>query len=302
MTITFRPGKLPAQPGRPHLKASAVLAEHRSAAAAPPPASCLFADPAITWDMYGNDQWGDCEEAGYGHWVNQATFYGSGAEAKPTTADVLGMYSAITGFNPKKPNTDQGTYTQDLLAYARKTGLAGHKLVAYAAVDVANVTEMKQAVFLFGQLFVGIQFPGSAMDQFNAGQDWDVVKGATVEGGHCVLVVGYDETGLWLVTWGKLIRMTWAFWAKYGDEGWLGLDQDGVQKAGTYFTGLSSFWALGAQFAALTGEANPIPAPAPQPTPPAPVPTPAPTPTPVPADADHALAASMHSWLTAKGL
>lgn len=267
MTITFRGGKLPAQPARPHLKLSPVLEEAREQdriAASPP--SALYADSSLTWDMYGNDQWGDCVEAGYGHLVNQVTFYGSGVEFKPTTGDVLGIYSAITGFNPDDPNTDQGTYTQDALAYARKTGLDGHKVVAYAAVDVANATEVKQALALFGQLLVGLNFPDSAMDQFNAGRDWDVVKGAKNEGGHCVLIVGYDETGLWLVTWGKLIRMTWAFWAKYGDEAWVVLDQDGVQKAGNFFTGLASFYALGVMFAALTGEKNPIPQPAPAPS------------------------------------
>lgn len=305
MPTTFHGGKLPAQPARPHLNATALLEEAHTLGMLPtPPPSILYADPAITWDMYGNADYGDCEEAGYGHYVNQTTFYGTGVEIKPTLTDVLGMYSAITGFNPKDPSTDQGTYTQDLLAYGRKTGLAGHKLIAYAAINAANPTTVKQAIAFFGQLLIGIQFPDTAMEQFNAGQDWDVVRGAKLEGGHCVLIVGYDQDGLDLITWGKRIRMTWAFWKKYTDEAWILFDADGITKAGTYFAGAPTLYALGQEFAALTGATNPIPQPAPTPTP-----VPTPVPGPAPADADKALAAAIRArrpaedaWLTARGL
>jgi hypothetical protein len=277
-TTTRRPlGRIAPQPARLHLKLSAVLVDALASAKVPnPPPSVLYAARGIAWDMYGNDQYGDCVEAGYGHLVNQVTFYGSGSEFVPTTADVLGMYSAITGFNPKKPSTDQGTYIQDALAYARKTGLDTHKIVAYAAVDPSNTTEVMQSVALFGQLLIGMNFPDSAMDQFDSGDDWDVVKGAKIEGGHCVLIIGYDAAGLDLVTWGKHIRMTWAFWSKYVDEAWVILDADGVQRAGAFFTGLASFYALGEAFTELTGETNPVP----QPVDPSPVPDPTPTPEP----------------------
>ena len=39
-------------------------------------------------------------------------------------------------------------------------------------------------------------------------------------GGHAVDVVGYDDAGLTVVTWGALQRLTWAFWDRYCDEGW----------------------------------------------------------------------------------
>lgn len=305
MPITFRGGKLPAQPARPHLKLSTVLAEHRARTAAPP-ASCLFADPAITFDMLGNDEVGDCTCAEVGHQINQLTWYGSGTEVKPSTAQVLAFYSAITGYNPKNPSSDTGAYIQDVLAYWRKKGLVGHTIVAYAAIDVSNTVEVMQAISLFGSLNVGINFPDSAMDQFNAGKVWDVVKGAKVEGGHCVMAVGYDESGVDIITWGKRTRVTWAFWRKYVDEGWLALDKDGIQKAGTYFTGLASFYALGVAFTDLTSEPNPIPAPQPQPQP-TPVPTPPPSPTPAPdprlaeaAVAAQGLADLMRPWAPSK--
>jgi hypothetical protein len=277
---TFHLGKLPAQPARPHLKLSDVLRERLAA----PPASADWQADTIQWPMYGNSDWGDCVWAEIGHAVNQATFYAAGTEVEPTDKDILKGYSDVTGFDPNagppgNNPTDQGTYIQDAMKYWRTTGIAGHKIVAYASLDVSNLTEIKQAIALFGSISIGLNFPGSAMDQFDNGQVWDVVRGATIEGGHCVLAGAYDKDGVSLVTWGAETKMTWRFWQKYVDEAWVYFDQDGLNKAAAYFTGAASFYALGQEFAALTGEANPVPAPQPQPTP---VPTPPPSPTPSP--------------------
>lgn len=257
-------GKRPAQPARPHLSFSVVFAEARRLTdKTPPPASVVFAAEAISWGMLGNDQYGDCVEAGLAHLVEQLTWYGSGTELRFVDTDALGWYSAITGFKPSVPSSDQGTYTQDALAYARKTGLNGHKVTAYAVLDHKNTTEVKQGIAAFGNLVVGLEFPDSAMDQFNNGDGWTVVKGAQIEGGHCVLAVGYDAAGVWAVTWGAVVHMTWAFWTKYVDEAWVVLDADGIKDAAGFFTGLASFYAVGAVFAALTGETNPVPQPTP---------------------------------------
>ncbi|MFL4947470.1 hypothetical protein ACJ6WE_08870 [Streptomyces sp. MMS24-I31] len=292
MSTTFRLGKLPAQPARPHLKLSPVLRERLAA----PPASADWQADSIRWPMYANDQVGDCTCAGVGHMVNQLTFYGTGTEEMPAESSVLGMYSAITGYDPSDPNSDTGAYCQDVLAYWRKTGLEGHKVVAYASLDVSNLTEIKQAIALFGAVYVGLSFPNTAMDQFNQGKPWDVVKGAKIEGGHCVIVGAYGKGKLGLVTWGEETEMTEAFWKKYVDEAWVVLDADGMKKAGVYFTGAPSFYALGQQFAELTGETNPIPAPQPVPSPP-PSPTPAPDPRLVQATAlTQQLDALMQAW------
>ncbi|NUS26133.1 MAG: hypothetical protein HOV92_18180 [Streptomyces sp.] len=277
-TPTFRLGKLPAQPARPQLKLSAVLGE---AALPAPPASCDWQSDSITWPMYANDQIGDCTCAGVGHLVNQLTFYGTGTEQQPAESSVVAMYSAITGYTPSDPNTDTGAYCQDVLSWWRKTGLEGHKIVAYASLDVSNLAEVKQAIALFGTVYVGLNFPGSAMDQFNAGQPWDVVKGATIEGGHCVIAGAYGSGRIGLITWGAETEMTESFWRAYVDEAWVVLDADGLERAGAYFAGAPSFYALGEEFSQLTGEKNPIPAPQPQPSP-TPPPSPTPSPSPVP--------------------
>lgn len=298
----YRLGKLPAQPARPQLRLSAVLRERLTA----PPASADWQADTIAWPMYANDQWGCCVFAEIGHAVNQATFYATGTEVEPTDKDILKGYSAVTGFNPNagppgNNPTDQGTNMQDAMGYWRKTGIAGHKIVAYASLDVSNLTEIKQAIALFGSISIGFNFPDTAMDQFNAGEIWDVVKGAKIEGGHCVLAGAYDKDGVGVVTWGAETKMTWAFWQEYVDEAYVYFDKDGLKKAGLYFTGAASFYVLGEEFAELTGDPNPVPAPQPTPVPP---PPPAPTPSPAPAvDPDLVQArALMNEWAARNGV
>lgn len=257
-----RLGKLPAQPARPQLR----LAELATTLPAPPTAVDFYSK-VTSWPMYLNDRLGDCVEAGLGHHEQQIGRYGQDAEVDVPDAAILTAYEAIAGYNPADPNTDQGTLVQDALTWWRKgSGLAGHVITAYASVDLNSATEVKQAVATFGAVGVGFNFPAFAMDQFDNGEPWDVQKAnATIEGGHYVIVVGYTSTYFYVVTWGKVQRMTPAFFRKYVDEAWVVIDDEMVSKLSSYGTDL---YAFGEEFASLTGQANPFPAgpsPAPEP-------------------------------------
>jgi hypothetical protein len=245
--------------------------------------------------MYANDSLGDCVEAGLGHQIGQITAYSSGKEVMFQDADIIGAYSAIAGYKPGQPSTDQGTYTQDAMAWWRKTGLKGHAIVLYASLDLTDTTALKQCIDLFGGVGVGFNFPAYAMDEFNAGQPWDVQKkNASIEGGHFVLATGYDAQYLKVKTWGAEQEMSWAFLAKYADEAWVVLDDEMVGSAGS-FTDVDLF-GLGEDFAALTGQSNPFPQPQPDPEP-----TPDPVPSPVgPSAAQVALA--VRNTLTGLGV
>ncbi len=174
-----------------------------------------------TWGMLGNDAYGDCVWAGAAHetmmWNAEA-----GRKVAFTDKSVLSDYSAVTGFNPKKPNTDQGTDMVVAASYRRKTGIvdaAGkrHQVAAYLSIKPGDLNEHLIAVWLFGAIGIGIEFPSSAMDQFNAGKPWDVVSRSKIEGGHYIPLVA-RRANLECVTWGKVQQMTSAFFAKYNDE------------------------------------------------------------------------------------
>jgi hypothetical protein len=101
-------------------------------------------------------------------------------------ASVLSDYSAATGFKPDDPGSDKGTNVHDALSYRRHTGIvdadgARHQSGAYVSLDPKNWQHLEQATYIFGAVGIGIEFPDSAMQQFNAGEPWDVVNGAHIE-------------------------------------------------------------------------------------------------------------------------
>jgi hypothetical protein len=261
MTSTPRLGKKPAQPARPQLR---LTGTHLTGLPAPPESVDYGAGD---YPMYGNDAYGDCVEAGVGHQVGQYTRYATGTEALFTDSDILNAYAQITGFRPGDPSTDQGTYTQDAMTWWRKTGLNGHKILLYASLELTDATALRQAVELFGAVGIGFNFPASAMQQFGAGQPWTVERGSPLEGGHYVIATGYDPEWLRTKTWGTEQRMAWSFLAAYADEAWVVITPEMANVAtSATFSGIG-LYALGQDFAALTGQANPIPPPAPAPTP-----------------------------------
>ncbi len=214
-------GKTPARKDAVTFKLTAYL---DTAALPAPPATCTKHDKLVTqpWSMLGNDHWGDCVFAGAAH---ETMLWNAEASSTVTFTDqsVLSDYSAVTHFDPNDPSSDRGTDMQAAASYRRKTGVVDadgrrHQVAAYLAITPSDETQLKQAVHLFSNAGVGIEFPGSAMDQFRAGKPWTVVDGAKIEGGHYVPAIGYNRHWVYVVTWGKLQKMSWEFYAKYCDE------------------------------------------------------------------------------------
>ncbi len=175
------------------------------------------------WEMLANDAYGDCVWAGAAH----ETILWRTAQRRKVDFDdkgVLSDYAAATGFNPRDPLSDNGTDMQEAASYRRKTGILDadgnrHKVDAYAAIEPGDVDTLMLSTYLFGAAGVGIRFPVSAEQQFDAQQPWDVVTGSRIDGGHYIPVVGRNSAGhLLCVTWGRLHAMTVEFFKAYCDE------------------------------------------------------------------------------------
>ena len=255
--MTYRLGRLPNDPSKPRVKLAAHLT-----AAAPPPASVSW-EAVPAWGILGNQDWGDCTCAGDGHIAEILTFYGQATETVVTDTEALAAYSAISGFNPNagppgNNPTDQGASVQDALGYLRSPGMAGVKINAFAEVNVSNLAEIQTACAELGPLSAGVNLPAIAQQQFSDGQPWDVVADdGGIEGGHCVVLCGYDQEYLYFVTWGQVQKATYAWWARYGEEIWAVVSADWVSAQGSDPDGVN-LASLGAEFAELTGEANPF--------------------------------------------
>jgi hypothetical protein len=175
---------------------------------------------STSWGMMVNDSLGDCTCAAAGHAIQTWTA-NTGTELTIPDEDVVAAYSAITGYTSADPTSDRGAVELDVLNYWRKTGIGGQKIAAFMALEPGNKSHVKSAIDLFGGLYVGARLPVSAQTQ----RVWSIPPGGPVGpgapgtwGGHALWVVSYDANGGAFVTWGKLQRFTWGWFATYVDE------------------------------------------------------------------------------------
>jgi hypothetical protein len=218
--MAFKLGKLPARPDAVQLK----FAKYIDRTALPTPPAEFGHDRLITtWPMLANDRLGDCVIAGGLH---ETQLWCASARKTVTVSDAAAIrnYTAITGYDPEDPNSDQGTDMEAAAKYRRKTGLVDangkrHKIAAYVALTPGDTQQLATAMWLFGAVGVGIEFPAFAMDQFDDRKPWDVQRtNSHVEGGHYIPAVGRHGGFINVVTWGREISMSPAFYQKYADE------------------------------------------------------------------------------------
>lgn len=253
------------------------------------PDTVSYTPDAKSLPMDGNDQLGDCTAAAAAHVTTAITQFGQGTPAVPSLNDVIAFYSGSTGYVPGNPNTDQGGDMQTVQKYWNQTGIAGHKIAAYFAVDPKDFDGMRAALYLFGNLYIGFNVTQGFENAFSRGQVFDYIRRDRVLGGHCVGVHKKVKGGNFtLSTWGGLLEMTEAAWTAWVDEPYAVVSQEWVKNNLTP-EGLDVN-AANAAFTQVTGRPGPFISTGPTPIPvPVPVPTPTPTPGPDTNAADVAL-------------
>ncbi|HTA28366.1 MAG TPA: hypothetical protein VK809_11285 [Bacteroidia bacterium] len=192
--------------------------------------------PSNRWRMMLNKHIENCTVAAAGHLIMEWTA-DNGKPIVPTDEHILKAYSAITGYDPKTKEHDDGAETLQALKHWRKKGIAGHKIMAYVKLKHKNHAHIKQACYLFGGCYAGMQLPKTAWGQ----TEWRVPPEGSKKGrgkvgswgGHCIAVIGYDKEGLTCVTWGKTKKLTWAFWDAYCEEAFAVISHDFAKKKGS---------------------------------------------------------------------
>lgn len=155
----------------------------------------------------------------------------SGKSLFPATGkQAIQAYSEVTGYVVGDDSTDQGTNMRDAMNWWRKTGYADangkrHKIGAYAAIDPSNINHLLWALYLIDEgVPLGIQFPASAMDQFDAGKPWTVVPNSPIDGGHAILLDAMFK----VESWARDVPTAQPFLNKYCDEAYFVVDVDGL--------------------------------------------------------------------------
>jgi hypothetical protein len=208
-----------------------------------------------------NDTYGDCAEAAFGHAIQTWTENARPPMWSISDPNIERLYSQVTGFNPDDPSTDQGTILQSLLAFLVKTGAPigvdgsqRHKLRAYVEADVALTDQVKWLTADCGVVQIGFSVPAFLMNPAPP-LIWDVDPNGNnaIVGGHSVAVVGYRPQGLYVISWGQIYQMTWAFWARFVTEAYGLCDTGWITKRGTSPAGMT-LAQLDAAMQAITGD------------------------------------------------
>ena len=197
----------------------------------PLPQSPPFVDresEGAKWPMYKNDAIGDCTVAAILHAISSMTAFSGVVTggAMFTDEEAVKIYSAVSGYDPATGENDNGATLADVCRYMVQTGATDlygnvHKLAAWAEVSgYTNLRLLKRILNAFGTVYLAIDCPYSALDQFDAGKPWTYDPSSQIDGGHAIpLQYSAVNTGTFddetIITWGAEQKMSEAFARNY---------------------------------------------------------------------------------------
>ena len=190
--------------------------------------------------MLGNDQYGDCGEAGVRH-VEMTTALAAGSAVPSfTSEESIAEYLDFTG------GQDTGVVLADFLLWLFNRG----RIRGFAPVDHNNVPQMDALMAEFHGLYVGVSLTSDAQQLFPDGV-WTTANGEAADPsmGHCIEKVFSDGAteDKW-VTWARLMKSTVGWSAACVDEAWLVLTTE-EQMAKFVPQLIAEIQALGGRFA-----------------------------------------------------
>ena len=245
--MALRFGKLAPRLDKRTLRLSSFL--EKKIAAPPPDFNALTRvysnlktnNAASLFPMDGNDNLGDCTIAAVAH--ADTVYQGLVSRRSVMTAPtVISLYEKLTG------GPDTGLVELDVLNYWRKNLVNGDELFAYVSVDPRKHDHVKQAIKLFGGVYLGFTVPVDCIQRFEAGLPW--VAGPLTNDGHAVFATGYSPRTVTVLTWGATQMGTWGWWDQCVDECYALLPPEA--KLPNFAPGFN-MQALEAALAAVTG-------------------------------------------------
>lgn len=218
----YTKGLIPADHSRLHLKFGDFLTSM-------PTAPLVDAAPQLNYPMDGNDRVGCCVVAGWDHYRQVVTQLLTGTGLNFTQDQIWKFYqtqnpqfdpNGTADTNGPGSQYDCGMSVQLFLEYLQKNGY----IIGFAKIDHRNTAELQAAIWIGLSVITGVILDNVQMDQFPSGT-WTNVPGASVDGGHCVPAVGYQNGIIDVVTWAKLVNCTQSFIQNQMDECWFVLTQ-----------------------------------------------------------------------------
>ena len=178
------------------------------------PAARNYLTPLSNWKVLGNNRYGVCAAVEWSNSRRLMNFSMNGVDVYPTQEQVFELYKSQ---NPSGSRTqDDGMDYQTLLEHLHTYGGPdGVKAKAFARVDVNDLEEVKAAVYIFGEVWLGVGIQQENMNDFYSQRPLNYYPGKPVLGGHAILEGGYkglSDNDLRVVTWGEETGLTSSFW------------------------------------------------------------------------------------------
>jgi hypothetical protein len=215
----------------------------------PPPASVDWTKGMPSnLGMMLNDSLGDCTCAAVYHAMQVWSFNASGTMDTQPDFNVEKLYVLACGYNPRIPGEGPGGNEQHVLTYLLKKGAPigpkgahRNKIAAFVEVDPRNVDDVKRTINDCGLAYIGFNVPQSlnpAVAMPPPVWTYDPLKAKPI-GGHAVVLAGYDNQGVKVISWGQYYTMTWEFFAHFVDEVYAIADAEWIEKNGSTPGGLT---------------------------------------------------------------
>jgi hypothetical protein len=202
-------GLKPPNPEAPHLRFESYVSR------------LTLPTPRLAWDgarygsfeMFGNDTFGDCVAAAVANHRRMLTGLDDAVRPPLTTDDVVAWYLA-------RSPSDDGLVLSDALDDVVKEGFGGGQYRARLTIDPDNTDHIKIACLLFGGVIGGFKLHDSATSRNGEhiwwGDDGSDLK-VSAANMHCMLIGGFDSrkrVDNWgLITWG-FEQMAHGLWMK----------------------------------------------------------------------------------------
>lgn len=155
-----------------------------------------------------NDKIGDCVIVGILNYIRE-TYYRAGRQDLITEDLGPQLYSAITGYDPNNPLTDNGTNPEDALAYWMANPIAGAELVGFDRIDHTSEFAIKNSIIKTGGVLLICALSVEQQRQ----TEWMPEGEPGTWGGHCVAGVQYLGADYTAITWGMLMPVNRSYMA-----------------------------------------------------------------------------------------
>jgi hypothetical protein len=187
---------------------------------APPPVSIDWMAKATSSieKVYLNQTLGCCVISWGAHLEGILTANVRGTPVLYSDAQIIQMYSAVGGYDPGNPDTDQGCDEETFLNYVQQNGFAGGtKIAGWIRVNAADPQEVRAAIDLFGAVTITMELPDEWLQNppDSSGFTWDKAGPPDPYNGHCIGAGTYQPGKVKISTWGMWGWLTDAALASY---------------------------------------------------------------------------------------